>query len=108
MTRNYSAVTAACFLTRRDVFEKVGGFDEERLPVIFNDVDLCLKMGQAGYLIVYTPFAKLYHDELASRRRSVEPSETAVLRERWPDLLERDPYYNPSLSRERADFSLGK
>jgi hypothetical protein len=50
----------------------------------------------------------LYHDELASRRRSVEPSETAVLRERWPDLLERDPYYNPSLSREWADFSLGK
>ncbi len=108
MTRNYSAVTGACLLTRRDVFEEIGGFDEERLPVAFNDVDLCLKMRRAGYLIVYTPFAKLYHHESASRRRSVEALETEVMRERWPDLLERDPYYNPNLSRERADFSLGK
>ncbi len=108
VTRNYSAVTAACMMTRREVFQEVGGFDEERLPVIFNDVDLCLKMRQAGYLVVYTPFAKLYHDESASRRASVEPSEAEVLRERWPDLVEHDPYYNPNLSRERADFSLGK
>ena len=50
MTRNYSAVTGACLLTRREVFEEVGGFDEERLPVTFNDVDLCLKMRRAGYL----------------------------------------------------------
>jgi GT2 family glycosyltransferase len=107
VTRNYSAVTAACLLTRRDVFEEVGGFDEERLPVIFNDVDLCLKMRAAGYLIVYTPFARLYHDESASRRPSVEPVETEVLRERWPEVVERDPYYNPNLSREHADFSLG-
>ena len=69
MTRNYSAVTGACLLTRRDVFEEMGGFDEERLPVTFNDVDLCLKMRRAGYLIVYTPFAKLYHHESATRRR---------------------------------------
>ncbi|MEO6872044.1 MAG: glycosyltransferase family 2 protein [Chthoniobacterales bacterium] len=108
VTRNYSAVTAACMMTRREVFQDVGGFDEERLPVIFNDVDLCLKMRQAGYLVVYTPFAKLYHDESASRRASVEPSEAEVLRERWPDLIEHDPYYNPNLSREHADFSLGK
>jgi GT2 family glycosyltransferase len=108
VTRNYSSVTGACLLTRRDVFEEVGGFDEERLPVTFNDVDLCLKMRRAGYLIVYTPFAKLYHHESASRRRSVEALETEVMRERWPDLLARDPYYNPNLSRERADFSLGK
>ena len=108
VTRNYSAVTAACLLTRRDVFQEVGGFDEEHLPVIFNDVDLCLKMRQAGYLIVYTPFATLYHEESASRRASVEPSEAAVLRERWPEVVERDPYYNPNLSREHADFSLGE
>ena len=108
MTRNYSAVTGACLLTRREVFEEIGGFDEERLPVAFNDVDLCLKMRRAGYLIVYTPFAKLYHHESASRRRSVEALETEVMRERWPEYLERDPYYNPNLSRERADFSLGK
>ncbi|MEO7724393.1 MAG: glycosyltransferase family 2 protein [Chthoniobacterales bacterium] len=108
VTRNYSSVTGACLLTRREVFEEVGGFDEERLPVTFNDVDLCLKMRRAGYLIVYTPFAKLYHHESASRRRSVEALETEVMRERWPEYLERDPYYNPNLSRERADFSLGK
>lgn len=108
VTRNYSSVTGACLLTRRDVFEEVGGFDEERLPVTFNDVDLCLKMRRAGYLVVYTPFARLYHHESATRRRSVEALETEVMRERWPDYLERDPYYNPNLSRERADFSLGK
>jgi GT2 family glycosyltransferase len=107
VTRNYSSVTGACLLTRRDVFDEMGGFDEERLPVTFNDVDLCLKMRRAGYLVVYTPFAKLYHHESATRRRSIEARETDVMRERWPELLERDPYYNPNLSRERADFSLG-
>ena len=107
VTRNYSAVTGACLMTRREVFQEVGGFDEEHLPVIFNDVDLCLKMRRAGYLVVYTPFAKLYHDQSASRRASVEPSEAKVLRARWPKLVEHDPYYNPNLSRDHADFSLG-
>jgi GT2 family glycosyltransferase len=108
VTRNYSSVTGACLMTRRDVFEEVGCFDEEQLPVTFNDVDLCLRMRRAGYLVVYTPFAKLYHHESATRRPSVEPRETQVMRERWPDVLADDPYYNPNLSRERADFSLGK
>jgi GT2 family glycosyltransferase len=108
VTRNYSAVTGACLLTRRDVFNKVHGFDEERLPVTFSDVDLCLKIRRAGYLIVYTPFARLYHHESGSRRRTVEPMETGVMQERWAGVLESDPYYNPNLSRERADFSLGK
>ncbi|MFL6539976.1 MAG: glycosyltransferase family 2 protein, partial [Chthoniobacterales bacterium] len=107
VTRNYSSVTGACLLSRRDAFEKVGGFDEERLPVTFNDVDLCLKLRRAGYLIVYTPYAKLYHHESATRRPSVEARETDVMRERWPELIARDPYYNPNLSREAADFSLG-
>ncbi len=107
MTRNYSCVTGACLLTRRDVFMEVGGFDEQQLPVTFNDVDFCLKLRHAGYLIVYTPFAKLYHHESASRRRSrLEPPESEIMRERWREMLERDPYYNPNLSRERADFSL--
>jgi GT2 family glycosyltransferase len=108
VVRNYSAVTAACLLTRREVFEEMGGFDEERLPVIFNDVDLCLKMRAAGYFIVYTPFAKLYHDESASRRQSIEPPEAEILRERWSAAVARDPYYNPNLSRDNADFSLGQ
>ncbi|MEP6776914.1 MAG: glycosyltransferase family 2 protein [Chthoniobacterales bacterium] len=108
VTRNYSSVTGACLMTRREVFEEVGGFDEERLPVTFSDVDLCLKMRRAGYLIVYTPFAKLYHHESGTRRPSVEPMATSVMQQRWPDLLAYDPYYNPNLSRERADFSLGE
>lgn len=108
VTRNYSAVTGACLLTRRDVFNKVHGFDEERLPVTFSDVDLCLKIRRAGYLVVYTPFARLYHHESGTRRRTVEPMETGVMRERWAEVLDYDPYYNPNLSRERADFSLGK
>jgi glycosyltransferase involved in cell wall biosynthesis len=107
-TCNYSAVTGACLLTRRDVFEEVEGFDEECLPVTFSDVDLCLKMRRAGYLIVYTPFAKLHYHESGTRRLAVEPLETEVMRQRWPQVLERDPYYNPNLSRDHADFSLGK
>ena len=107
-TRNYSAVTGACLLTRRDVFDEVEGFDEERLPVTFSDVDLCLKMRRAGYLVVYTPFAKLYYHESRTRRRTVESLETEVMRQRWPEVLQRDPYYNPNLAREHAHFSLGK
>lgn len=107
-TRNYSAVTGACLMTRREVFDEVGGFDEERLPVTFSDVDLCLKMRRAGYRVVYVPFARLYHHESGTRRPAVEPLETEVMRERWPEVLEHDPYYNPNLSRDRADFSLGK
>jgi GT2 family glycosyltransferase len=108
VTRNYSSVTGACLLTRREVFEEMDGFDEEQLPVTFSDVDLCLKMRRAGYLIVYTPFAKLYHHESASRQRSAEPRESDVMRERWAEILTRDPYYNPNLSRKAADFSLGE
>lgn len=106
--RNYSAVTGACLLTRRAVFEEVGGFDEEKLPVTFNDVDLCLKMRRAGYRIVYTPFAKLYHHESATRRPSPEARESDVMRTRWAEAMARDPYYNPNLSRAKADYSLGK
>jgi GT2 family glycosyltransferase len=65
-------------------------------------------MRRAGYLIVYTPFAKLYHYESGSRRPTVEALETDIICERWSELLKRDPYYNPNLSRERADFSLGE
>ena len=100
-------MSGACLLTRRDVFTRVGGFDAERLPAAYNDIDLCLKMRRAGYLIVYTPFAKLFRHQSTSHDAGVDGAEAAVMRERWPVLLERDPYYNPNLSRKRADFSLG-
>ena len=107
VTRNCSAVSGACLLTRRDVLNQVGGFDAVRLPAAYNDIDLCLKMRRAGYLIVYTPFAKLFRHQSTSHDAGVDGAEAAVMRERWPVLLERDPYYNPNLSRKRADFSLG-
>jgi GT2 family glycosyltransferase len=105
VTRNCSAVSSACMLTRRDVFQEAGGFDES-LEGALADVDLCLKLRHAGYLIVYTPFAKLcWHRAPADQ---IDMNGEEILRERWADVLRWDPYYNPNLSRERADFSLGK
>jgi O-antigen biosynthesis protein len=105
VTRNCSAVSSACMLTRREVFQEAGGFDEN-LSGLLADVDLCLKMRRAGYLIVYTPFAKLYlHDTQPGKSDS---SGLAIMEQRWAGLLQGDPYYNPNLSREHADFSLGK
>jgi len=105
VTRNCSAVSSACMLTRREVFQEVGGFDEN-LSGSLADVDLCLKMRRAGYLIVYTPFVKLYwHDTRPGRS---DMAGEAIMEQRWAGVLQRDPYYNPNLSRERADFSLGK
>jgi O-antigen biosynthesis protein len=105
VTRNCSAVSSACMLTRREVFQKAGGFDEN-LAGTLADVDLCLKMRRAGYLIVYTPFAKLYWYE--AEPDQIDMNDEAIMRERWASILRSDPYYNPNLSRERADFSLGK
>jgi GT2 family glycosyltransferase len=103
VTRNCSAVSSACMLARREVFNQVSGFDE-RVSGTFADVDLCLKMRREGYLIVYTPFAKLYWRETQPDKS--DDSSKAIMRPRWADVLKRDPYYNPNLSRERADFSL--
>jgi glycosyltransferase involved in cell wall biosynthesis len=103
ITRNCSAVSSACMLTRREVFHQSGGFDEN-LSGVLADVDLCLKIQRADYLIVYTPFAKLYWDAIQDEK--TDTSGDLILRHRWANVLERDPYYNPNLSRERADFSL--
>ena len=104
--RNYSAVTAACMMTRRDAFEAVGGFDED-LAVDFNDVDYCLRLRRAGYRIVFTPFATLYHHESASfGPRTQNAKEVELMKSRWADVLDRDPYYHPALTREFADYRL--
>jgi O-antigen biosynthesis protein len=108
MMRNYSAVCGACLLTRREVFQQVGEFDARCFPDAWADVDLCLKMRRAGYLIVYTPFAKLYYHRAGGCCSRAGAKEADVIRERWARVLEYDPYYNPNLSRERADFSLGR
>jgi GT2 family glycosyltransferase/uncharacterized coiled-coil protein SlyX len=105
VVRNVSAVTGACMMVRREVFDQMGGFDE-RLPVAFNDIDFCLKLRKAGYLIVYTPFAELYHHESATRRSLHPPEDEALLRNRWCEELLDDPYYSPNLTRGREDFSI--
>lgn len=104
LIRNYSAVTAACLLTRKAVYEGVGGLDE-RLAVTFNDVDFCLRLQEKGYLVVYTPHAKLYHHESRSRWRQPPPlEEKRYILARWGSLIARDPYYNPHLTLKREDF----
>jgi GT2 family glycosyltransferase len=96
---------AAVILRRFEQVYFVGGFDEQ-LTESLADIDLCLKMRRAGYLIVYTPIAKLY-------RYEAEPIQTdadaeRIFRQRLADVVQHDAYYNPNLSRERADFTLGK
>ncbi len=107
-----SAVTAACLMVRKDIFFQVGGFDE-RLAVAFNDVDLCLKIREAGYRNVWTPYALLYHYESKSRGSEDRPEklkrfqrEIRFMDEKWGTQLENDPYYNPSLTLEKEDFSI--
>ena len=95
-------------MTRRNVFEEVGGFDE-RFALDFNDVDYCLRVGARGYRIVGTPFARLYHFEGASfgsREHVVNPAEVQALSERWSTVIEADPFYNPNLTRSGLDYSL--
>lgn len=113
VTHNVSAVTGACMLLRRSVFEEVGGLNEKSLAVTYNDVDLCLKVRQAGYRNVWTPYAELYHHESMSRgtadtsaKRGRAKAEAAYMRRTWGRLLDHDPAYNPNLTLVHEDFSL--
>lgn len=109
---NLSAVTAACLMIKRSVFDEVGGLDEENFKVAFNDVDLCMKVREKGYLIVWTPYAEAYHYESISRGAEDTPEkqkrfqgEIAAFRKRWrKELAKGDPYYNPNLPLNRNDF----
>lgn len=112
VAQDLSAVTAACLVTWRDLYLKLGGLDEERLAVAFNDVDYCLRVRRAGYRVVWTPHAELYHHESVSRgadrswpKRFRAKREVAIMRRRWKHVMERDPFYNPNLSYQRPDFS---
>ena len=107
LTRNCSAVTFACVMLRKDVYQKMNGLDEQNLAVAFNDVDFCLRLREAGYLVVYTPYAVLYHHESLTRGFKVALNEIEYMRRRHCTILDKgDPYYNPNLTRERLDFSL--
>ena len=113
LQQDLSAVTAACMMVKREVFFEVNGF-EEKLTVAFNDVDFCLRVRRNGYLVVYDPYAELYHYE--SKSRGTEDSKEKVRRFqseiefkrcRWETLLkEGDPYYNKNLSLTKWNYSL--
>ncbi|MDB5028566.1 MAG: putative glycosyltransferase [Candidatus Eremiobacteraeota bacterium] len=110
---NYSAVTAACLMVRRAVFDEVGGFDEQ-LAIAFNDVDLCLRIQAAGYRNVYLPHAVLYHHESKSRGYEDTPAKMArflaeqrLMRERWRTGEADDPHYNPNLTLVTEDYAIG-
>jgi GT2 family glycosyltransferase len=109
VVQNFSAVTAACMVTRRSLYEKMGGLDETEFAVAFNDVDYCLRVGAAGYLVVWTPFARLLHDGSASQRsrvegKSTEDKQARFAREslhmfrRWMPRIAFDPAYNRNLT----------
>jgi GT2 family glycosyltransferase len=112
LQQDFSAVTAACLLVRKRIYDEVGGLDES-LSVAFNDVDFCLRLRAAGYRNAWTPYAELIHDESASRGGESTPEkverlggEMRLLRKRWGKALYEDPCYSPNLTLDREDFSL--
>lgn len=113
IAQNLSAVTGACLMTRRAVWEQMNGLDE-KFEVAFNDVDFCLRLRKAGYLVIFTPYAELYHYESKSRGYENTPEkqrrfsrERNMFRERWKNFIELgDPYYNPNLSLSSEDFRI--
>ncbi len=112
LVHNLSAVTAACLVIRRKVYEEVGGLDEVALPVAFNDVDFCLRVQARGYRNLYTPFAEIIHHESATRGSDNTPEkverfrrEIEAIKTRWGDSLLTDPAYNPNLSLDSEDFA---
>nr|WP_299794907.1 glycosyltransferase family 2 protein [Ramlibacter sp.] len=110
--QSFSAVTAACLVVRKAIYQQVGGLDEEQLAVAFNDVDFCLRVRAAGLRNVWTPFAELYHHESATRGLDDTPQKQArfahevqTMNERWGEQLRNDPAYSPNLTLSFEDFS---
>ncbi|MBS4095582.1 MAG: glycosyltransferase [Sulfuricella sp.] len=112
LIQDFSAVTAACLVVRKSVYEEIGGLDEV-LAVAFNDVDFCLRLQAKGYRNLWTPYAELYHHESATRgfedtpeKRARFAREVSRMKLMWGRLLVNDPAYNPNLTLDREDFSL--
>lgn len=112
--QNVSAVTGACLMVRKKLYDEVGGLDES-FKVALNDVDFCLKLREEGYVNIFTPFAELYHFESASRGSDIQDMEKAKryqeesthFKTKWKQVLEKgDPYYNPNFSLDYSDYSL--
>lgn len=112
LIQEFSAVTAACLIIKKSIFDEVNGLNEENLKIAFNDVDFCLRVQEAGYLNVWTPFAELYHHESATRGLEDTPQkqerfsqEIQYIKSRWPNILV-DYTYNPNLTLDHEDFGL--
>jgi GT2 family glycosyltransferase len=113
LIQTLSVVTAACLVIKKSIYQEVDGLDEVNLKVAFNDVDFCLRVREAGYRNIWTPYAELYHHESATRGYEDTPEKQARFRDevlymqkRWGSLLNEDPAYNPNLTLEHEDFSL--
>lgn len=113
LIQSFSAMTGACLLVRKSIYEAVGGLNEIELQVACNDVDFCLRIREAGYRNIWTPYAELYHHESATRgfddtpeKQARSAKEVAYMQQRWGKLLQNDPAYSPNLSLDSEDFSL--
>ena len=109
----FSAITAACLIIKKSLYEDLGGFNETDLAIAFNDIDFCLRVREAGYRNIWTPYADLYHQESASRGLEDVPekqarfaNEVQYMKQRWKDSLLEDPAYSPNLTLDHEDFSL--
>ncbi|AHG42571.1 glycosyl transferase family 2 [Pseudomonas syringae CC1557] len=112
LIQEFSAVTAACLIIKKSIFDEVGGLNEADLKIAFNDVDFCLRVQEAGYLNVWTPFSELYHHESATRGLEDTPQkqerfgqEIRYIKNRWPNIMV-DYAYSPNLTLDHEDFSL--
>ena len=113
LTQSLSAVTGACLLVATPIYKEVNGLEEANLTVAFNDVDFCIRVREAGYRNVWTPYAELYHHESVQRGYENTPGKIArfekekkFIKERWGDKLLNDPFYSPNLTLDREDFSV--
>ncbi len=112
--QNLSAVTAACLMVKKSIYQEVDGMDEVKFKVAYNDVDFCLRVREKGYLNLYTPFATMYHHESITRGYETTPEKIARFQTEKDALFERhkeiltngDPYYNPNLCHDKEDFSI--
>jgi GT2 family glycosyltransferase len=104
LEQNYSAVSKACLMVRKELFDALGGLDTDAFADGFSDVDLCLKAGQAGYLTVWTPQVRVFHSGAVAQA----PQALAALREKWSSLFARDPAYNANLALTGKGFVLGE
>tara|TARA_Y100001001_G_scaffold163790_1_gene193882 strand:+ start:31927 stop:33978 length:2052 start_codon:yes stop_codon:yes gene_type:complete len=115
LPQDLSAVTAACLVTRKDLYQSLGGLDAANLSVAFNDVDYCLRVREKGWAVLFTPYAELYHHESVSRGKDDNAEKAAraareadYMRQRWWSVIDSDPFYNPNLNFAQPDFQLGR